>query len=97
VLWRTVRAPIIARHGDTEHAESLIREAIELAFTADAPLLQADALCELGEILALTGRRPEAVISFEEAATLWEAKGDRVSTQRARHRAASLAGQIQSA
>lgn len=94
VQWRAVRAPILARRGDASAAEALMREALELAYAAEAPLLQAEALGELGAVLALGGRLEEAAASYEEAAALLEAKGDRVSAARARRRQAELGDQL---
>ena len=60
VLWRSVRAPILARAGDLAEAEALLREAVELAHESEAPVLQADTLSELAEVLRLAGRGDEA-------------------------------------
>jgi len=91
VQWRAVRAPIVARQGDLVTAEALAREAVRLAADTDAPLLRAEAQADLADVLALAGRRDDAGQAYAEAATLWERKGDRVSADAARQRAAALA------
>ena len=52
-LWRSIRAPILARAGKQAEAESLARSAVELARQGDAPQLQADTMVELAAVLAL--------------------------------------------
>jgi class 3 adenylate cyclase/tetratricopeptide (TPR) repeat protein len=82
-LWRMVRAPIIARAGDGVAAEALARSAVELARRTEAPLLQADALGELADVLRLAGRAADARRAIDEALALYRAKGNRVAVQRA--------------
>jgi class 3 adenylate cyclase/tetratricopeptide (TPR) repeat protein len=83
VQWRSVRAPILARLGELAEAESLARAALDLARSSDAPILQADTLCELAVVLRLAGRPQEAAGSIAEAVALYGAKGDVVSARRA--------------
>ena len=90
VQWRAVRAPILARLGDIEAAETLAREAVRLAADTDAPLLLAEAQADLAEVLATAGRSGDAASAYAEAAATWERKGDRVSAGTARRRAAEL-------
>ena len=59
-LWRSIRAPILARAGDLAAAEALARAAVELARKSEAPGLLADTLCELAEVLHLAGNTAEA-------------------------------------
>ena len=81
-LWRSVRAPILARDGDLAEAESLARSAVELAGASQAPGLQADALCELAKVLRLVGNDEEAHQVAAEASAFYAAKGDIVSAAR---------------
>src|SRR5262245_12156576 len=90
VQWRSVRAPILARRAQGTEAELLARRALELAWQADAPLLQAEASADLGDVLRLVGRAEEARAQFSVAADLWAAKGDKVSAERARQRAGTV-------
>ena len=90
VLWRSARAPIVARAGSVADAEAMAREALALARTTEVPTLLADALFELASVLAIAARAPEARAAFDEAAALYRAKGDVVSTARCQTRAAEL-------
>jgi class 3 adenylate cyclase/tetratricopeptide (TPR) repeat protein len=85
-LWRTVRGRILARRGLFDDAERLVREALELIGRAEEPDSQAAVLADLGEVLAAAGRRDEARLAFENAASIFEAKGNVVSTAHARER-----------
>lgn len=83
VLWRAIRAPIIARAGDFAHAEELARGALELVRTSESPSLQAEALTELASVLNLAGKVDEAREAIAEATSLYVAKGDIVSARKA--------------
>jgi predicted ATPase/class 3 adenylate cyclase len=90
VLWRTSRAKILARQGDLERAEALAREAVRLGEPTDLVNTRADALSDLAEVLALAGRREEALVALEEAAQLYERKGNLTALQRVRSAAEKL-------
>jgi hypothetical protein len=77
--------------GSVEEAEALSAAALELARKTEVPALEADALTELGCALQLRGRAGEAQRHFDEAITLYAAKGDVVSLARARRLAAGPA------
>jgi predicted ATPase/class 3 adenylate cyclase len=91
MLWRTSRAKILARQGDLERAEALAREAVRLGEPTDLVNTRADALSDLAEVLALAGRREEALVALEEAAQLYERKGNLTALARARSHAEELA------
>ncbi len=91
VQWRSVRAPIVARAGDLVAAEVLARSALALAQGSDAPVLQADTMSELAEVLKAAGRSEEARHSMNNAAKLYASKGDKVSAQHASAWVADLA------
>ena len=82
-LWRSIRAPIIARAGNLAEAESLARSAVELSKKSDAPQMQADTLSELAAVLVLAERPKEARQVIETAIAIYQAKGDVVSAARA--------------
>ena len=86
-MWRSVRAPILARAGDRIGAEALARAALELARQTEIPVLKADTLHELAVVLGIDGRYEEARQIIGEAIELYAAKGDIVSASRARARA----------
>jgi tetratricopeptide (TPR) repeat protein len=78
-LWRSVRAPILARAGEFAKAEELARTAVELVRSTEALMMQADALSELATVLSFAGRRAEAIEAIKEAIGLYTAKGNVVS------------------
>jgi class 3 adenylate cyclase/tetratricopeptide (TPR) repeat protein len=82
-LWRSVRAKALARRGLEVDAEELAREAVALLEGTDALILQADALEDLAEVLALTGS-DGARECLEEALGRLERKDDVVSVERVR-------------
>ena len=83
-LWRSIRAPILARAGQTVEAESLARSAVALAQTTDALTMQGDTARELATVLWLAGQPEESRRSIDAAIGIYEAKGDIVSAARAR-------------
>jgi len=91
-LWRATRAPILARAGDLSTAEELARTAVELVRRSEAPMLQAEALIELANVMKVAGRPTEAYAAIEDALTLCEAKGNLVSAALCRAFAAGLPG-----
>jgi tetratricopeptide (TPR) repeat protein len=90
VLWRTGRAKIRARRGELAEAEALAREAVAVAERTDLLNTRGDTLADLGEIVALAGRPADAVAAFEQAAELFERKGNRASLERVRLAVADL-------
>jgi class 3 adenylate cyclase/tetratricopeptide (TPR) repeat protein len=82
-LWRSVRAKALARRGLGCEAEKLAREAVELLRGTDAWVVQADALEELAEVLALGGT-DDGRAQLQEALDLLERKDDVVSAARVR-------------
>ncbi|MEO6745220.1 MAG: AAA family ATPase [Caldimonas sp.] len=83
VLWRCIRAPILARSGRVEEAEALVRTALDLSRQTDVPVLQANALYELAAVLGASGRIDEARDALEQAVRVSSAKGDTVSAVKA--------------
>ena len=82
VLWRALRAKLLAREGRAAEAELLAREAVAIVEQTEFVLVHASALMDLAEVLRLGGRRDEAIPALEAARRLYEQKGDRVSTAR---------------
>ena len=81
-LWRSIRAPILARKGDVATAERLARSAVKLVQQTETPMLQADALSELASVLLIAGRLEDARQALTDAAALYATKGDVVSAAR---------------
>jgi hypothetical protein len=89
-LWRSIRAPIVARAGNTVLAEELARTALDMVRRTEAPCMQADALVELASVLRLAGKVSEAREALGEATALYTAKGCIVSATRSRDLASEL-------
>jgi hypothetical protein len=79
-----VRAPILARAGELSDAQALAQSALDLAMASEAPLLQAEAMCELAGVLWMAGRIEDARQLADGAAAQYAAKGDVVSAARVR-------------
>jgi predicted ATPase len=79
VLWRSIRAPILARAGDCDRALELAHAAVALARQTEDPVALADTLRELASVLRLSGRIAEAGAAAGEATAIYAAKGDIVS------------------
>jgi predicted ATPase len=84
VAWRCTRAKILARRGDVEDAERLVREAVELITPTDALTMHAHALISLAQVLAARDKLEEATDHAAEAVRLYEAKGNVVAAEKAR-------------
>jgi tetratricopeptide (TPR) repeat protein len=89
VMWRGVRARLLARAGDAERANALAREAVRLVEPSQLLLLRADALLDLEEVARVTERWEDAQAAARGALDLYERKGDIVSAARARERVVS--------
>jgi class 3 adenylate cyclase/tetratricopeptide (TPR) repeat protein len=81
-LWRSIRAPIVARDGNIALAEELARTALEFVRRTEAHLLQADALTELATVLRIAGKPDQASRVIREAIALYSSKGDVLSAAR---------------
>ena len=76
VLWRCVRARVLAVRGDPE-AAVLAGEAWVGAKATDAPELQAAALRAQADVFAASGRDDAAEEALDRALSILERKGDR--------------------
>ncbi len=86
IVWRGVKAKVLARRGETYEADALAREAVELAAGTDFLTYHADALVDLAEVLDAAGRAEDAQDAVRSAIDLFEEKGNLVSAERARQR-----------
>jgi ATP/maltotriose-dependent transcriptional regulator MalT len=91
VLWRSARAKIRARRGEHDEAEALAREAVAVAERTDLLNTRGDTLADLGEVVALAGRPSDAVAVYDEAAGIFERKGNLASLEQVRVAAQGLA------
>jgi class 3 adenylate cyclase len=86
VEWRGISAKLLAQRGRYGEAERVAREAVKLVAQTDFLGHHADVLLDLGEVLALSGDRPNAVAALRAGLELYERKGDTVMAGRARAR-----------
>ena len=90
IVWRQVKAKLLARAGEFREAEQLAREAVAISEDTDFLNGQADANADLAEVLELADRRVEAAMTLEHAVALYERKGNTVSAQRTRAKLTAL-------
>jgi tetratricopeptide (TPR) repeat protein len=90
VGWRTARAMLVARRGQTEEGEALARDALSRALASEYFESMAEAYLSLGEVLKLDGRPEEARAAFEAALDILEQKGFELSADAARAKLAEL-------
>jgi len=79
-----------AHRGEWAEAERLAREAVAKAHETDSPRYQANAYCDLAEVLEAAGRRDEALAAWQEALDRYERKGIVPLVRRVRERLAAL-------
>jgi tetratricopeptide (TPR) repeat protein len=86
VMWRGVRAKLLARQGDGDDAEALAHEAVRLAERTDLLTHHGDALLELADVMQLRGRAHDARVAAECGLELYKRKGNLASVARAQSR-----------
>jgi len=91
LLWRGVRARLLARQGDYEDAEALARGAVAISLLTDALRERARAHLALAEVLMLSGKDAEAQAEVSRARNLLVAKGATALLPRVEALQASLA------
>jgi class 3 adenylate cyclase/tetratricopeptide (TPR) repeat protein len=74
MLWRDAQALVEAQRGQHVAAERLAREAVAIGEQTEALHAQAETYADLGEVLALAGRREEAAKAFQQALARYEDK-----------------------
>jgi class 3 adenylate cyclase/tetratricopeptide (TPR) repeat protein len=90
MLWRQVRAKVLARRGEHPEAERLAREAVAIGEGTDMLDAQGDTHADLGEVLLLAGQEDEAAAALQQALARYERKGNLVMAGRARVRLEEL-------
>ena len=88
VVWRCVRAKLLARRGERDEALRLVREAIEWAGTRPEEL--GNAYSALAEIERTAGHDERAVDALERALAMYEQKGMVPMAERMRGQLADL-------
>ena len=92
MLWRQVRAKVLARRGEHAEAERHAREAVTIGEDTDMLDPQGDTHADLAEVLLLAGKPDEAAAAFEQALERYERKGNVVMAARTRDRLDALRG-----
>ena len=89
-LWRQVAALHAADRREHAAAERLAREALTYIHETDSLKFQADAFCDLAEVLETAGRRDEAIAAWNEALERYDRKEVVPLARSVRERLASL-------
>lgn len=92
MLWRRVRAKLLARGGQHADAQRLAHEAVAVGEQTDMVGIQGDGYADLAQVLLLGGKPDGAAAALEQALERYERKGNVVSAGRARARLAELEG-----
>ena len=93
VIWRSVRAKILAHDGPSEAGEALARQAVEMIESTDLLSHHGDALLDLADVLRSSKRIDEARDHVRGGLALYEAKGNVVAASRARELLGDVRGQ----
>jgi class 3 adenylate cyclase/tetratricopeptide (TPR) repeat protein len=84
IAWRVARAKVAAGLGAADDAETVAREALDLATTTDSPFYAAEALEALAAALLASGRHAEGDAAAGDALELHLAKGNVAAAGRVR-------------
>jgi ATP/maltotriose-dependent transcriptional regulator MalT len=84
IMWRAVRARLLARRGAIPQAKRMSAEAVRLAERTDWLTDHADALISHAQVLRMAGDRGGAEDACDTAVALYSEKGNRVGIRRAR-------------
>ncbi len=80
--WRGVHSAVLLARGEPDEAVALARSALDMARSADEPMITARALADLSTALRAAGDEAGATASRDEALAIYAAKGDRASFER---------------
>jgi predicted ATPase len=91
--WQWQVAALVSSHrGDHAAAEKFAQAAVSHLDGTQSPKFQADAYCDLAEVLHAAGRQDEALVAWHEALERYERKGIIPLARRTRERLAAMAG-----
>jgi tetratricopeptide (TPR) repeat protein len=90
MLWRQVRAKVLASRAELAEAERLAREAVAIGDETSMLEAQASAHADLAEVLVAAGADVDAAVELEQALMRHERKGNLVMAERTRSRVAEL-------
>jgi class 3 adenylate cyclase/tetratricopeptide (TPR) repeat protein/type II secretory pathway predicted ATPase ExeA len=84
IVWRSVRARLLARRGEIAEAKRISAEAVDLAARTDWLCDHAEALLSQGEVHRIAGKGESAAQAIREAIALYDRKGNTIGARRAR-------------
>ena len=90
MLWRQVKAKVLARRGEHAEAERIARQAVAISEQTGILDPKADVYADFAEVLLLAEKPDEAELALEDALALYERKGNVVMAERARLRIKEL-------
>jgi hypothetical protein len=90
MVWRQVRAKVLACEGAHGEAERHARDAVSLAQQTDMLNWQGRALADLAAVLVIAGRPEHAAVELDRAIAVFERKGNVVAEAKARRRLSEL-------
>ena len=90
MYWRQTQALVHVSRGNHDQAIDLVREAVAIGERTDWLNFQADALCDLAEVLAAAGRADEAVVALQQALDRYERKKNLAMVAQVRPRLEAL-------
>jgi class 3 adenylate cyclase/tetratricopeptide (TPR) repeat protein len=90
MLWREVRARLLARRGASDEAVRLACEAVSLAEDTDMLNWHGRACVDLAEVYTLAGRSADAHAQLDDALDLYSRKGNVIAASDVRTRLAEL-------
>ena len=93
VIWRSVKAKVLAREGELERAEALARDAVALVEPTDLLSHRGDAMLDLGEVLRMCSRKDESNAAIRAGISLYERKGNIAAAEGARSRFGNRPGE----
>jgi class 3 adenylate cyclase/tetratricopeptide (TPR) repeat protein len=88
--WRQTQALVLGHRGQQAEAIALAREAVAITEDTDALSFQGYALSDLGDVLALAGRRDEATAALKQALERYERKRNLAMAAQVRPRLEAL-------
>ena len=84
--WRAVLGKVLARRGEFDAGEAMVRAAADLIKWTEWLNMRAGVETDLAEVLLLAGREAEAIPHLKEAVRLFEQKENKVGAARVRTR-----------
>jgi tetratricopeptide (TPR) repeat protein len=84
ILWRSIRAKLLARRGELDEALELARTSLDLAESGDFLAAHAGSLEDYAKVLHRAGRSGEARAALGDAIDLYELKDNHLAAERLR-------------